>query len=243
MCLVHRDHRVYCGGSDYTGRGDLGFSNFFSVSGGPQAHDAIGRVREVHVGDLFDCAIRRDERVVCWGRVPELADSERNETEHHGFVVAQPFAKLGRVESLAVTYSSACALTKGDGRVFCWGSNLWGKLGQGHGEPIDEVVEVPDLAYVKSLSANGHTCALHHDGGVSCWGDDFENRPPTRIEGLNDAVQVAVGGDFACARHADGRVSCWGRDSHGQLGIPNRYEVVELDWRALLEEPEEKTEP
>ena len=79
-------------------------------------------------------------------------------------------------------------------------------------------------------------CALHRDGGVSCWGEnndagqlgDGTREPhidPVRLAGITDAVAVTVstpsrvGEGHACAMHTDGSVSCWGRNAFGQLGF------------------------
>ncbi len=247
LCLVYSDNKVYCAGDAYYGPGDfISYWDFFPDRGKQATRDVIGRVKSVHSGGEMDCAIRRNDHVVCWGRVPELPDAECSSEELEDFcVVAKPFEALGRVQSLTVGAAHACAVTKSEGRVYCWGFNNRASLGQGHTDPVDGLIELKGLGGgFKSVSGGANHCALHGDGWVSCWGNDWPfGLAPHRIEGLEDAVQIAVGGRFACARHADGRVSCWGHGEYGQLGIPNRYEVVELDWRALLEEPEAKTGP
>ncbi|MDX9724630.1 MAG: hypothetical protein RBU37_28030 [Myxococcota bacterium] len=232
LCLIHSDHKLYCAGEYYYGAGIyLSHEDMFSAS----TRDLIGRLKRVHVGREMDCGIRRDDRVVCWGWVPNLPGAECERPDPSCFVIAKPFASLGRVQSLAVNAATACALTQNDGRVVCWGSN------DGFVPETGEMVEIEGLEKVKALSGYVGYCALHEDGGVSCWklslgldGEPFT--APARIAGISDAVQIAVGGAFACARHADGRVSCWGDGEYGQLGIPNRYEVVELPWKTLLDD-------
>jgi alpha-tubulin suppressor-like RCC1 family protein len=232
ICLLHSDHRVYCAGEYYYGSGThLPYEALFPDS----TRDLIGGLKKVHVGGEMDCGIRRDDRVVCWGWVPNLPGAECERPDPSCFVIAKPFEALGRVQSLAVAAATACALSKDDGRVVCWGSN------DGFVPETGEMVEIEGLEKVKALSGNGGYCALHEDGGVSCWklslgldGEPFT--APARIAGVSDAVQIAVGSRFACARHADGRVSCWGDGQYGQLGIPNRYEVVELPWKKLLDD-------
>jgi alpha-tubulin suppressor-like RCC1 family protein len=240
LCLVHSDDKVYCAGGAYYGPGDyIAHWEFFPNRGKRATRDVIGRVKSVHSGGEMDCAIRSNDQVVCWGRVPELPDAECSTEELEDFcVVAKPFEALGRVQSLTVGAAHACAVTESEGRVYCWGFNGRASLGQGHTDPVDEVVEVEGLgAGFESVRGRANHCALHGEGWVSCWGDDWPFGPaPHRIEGLEDAVQLAVGDRFGCARHADGRVSCWGHGEYGQLGIPNRYEVVELPWKKLLDD-------
>jgi alpha-tubulin suppressor-like RCC1 family protein len=54
----------------------------------------------------------------------------------------------------------------------------------------------------------------HDRAGVPC--------TPTRVVGIADAVQVAVGGDHTCALRRSGQVSCWGSNKEGQIGDGSR---------------------
>ncbi|MBU1432735.1 hypothetical protein KKF91_19520, partial [Myxococcota bacterium] len=68
-----------------------------------------------------------------------------------------------------------------------------------------------------------HGCALHSDGGVSCWGPNEMGQlgrgivsppdvalPAARVAGLQRVTSIAVGGDRAVAVTADGQTWCWG---------------------------------
>ncbi len=83
-------------------------------------------------------------------------------------------------------------------------------------------------AAVQIASRNTHTCAVHEDGSVACWGrntygqlgngtrDDVTGA--VQVVGVRDAVQVGVGRDFSCALRRTGNVVCWGNNEDGQLG-------------------------
>lgn len=139
-----------------------------------------------------------------------------------------------------------CALHE-SGSVSCWGNNWQGQLGNG-AEPPD--FEDPSLdpseiemgsavpAAVKEITDSAaidagfsHTCALHSNGGISCWGDnsfgqlgngesgqDALSVVPVAVTGITDAVKIAAGGHNTCALHSDGSISCWGNNESGQLG-------------------------
>jgi len=96
-------------------------------------------------------------------------------------------------------------------------------------------------AVVSIAAGYQHTCALRASGTVACWGIDFRGSlggPETKLAGssfesggllpmlwgpveapgVDDATQIAAGGDFACALRRRGTVVCWGDNEAGQLG-------------------------
>jgi alpha-tubulin suppressor-like RCC1 family protein len=108
----------------------------------------------------------------------------------HGAVCrSTPRSVLGLTDAVQISAggSHTCAL-RPDGSVVCWGRNLTGQLGNGActgpdhfgclpsergGTSAGESRPVPVLGLTdaREISAgSGHTCALHRDGRVSCWG-------------------------------------------------------------------------
>lgn len=66
-----------------------------------------------------------------------------------------------------------------------------------------------------------HTCALHADHSVSCWGAAGIGAPPpagerdilvrpTRVPDVHDAAEVVVGTAWTCVRPIAGTLRCWG---------------------------------
>jgi alpha-tubulin suppressor-like RCC1 family protein len=80
-----------------------------------------------------------------------------------------------------------------------------------------------------------HTCALHANGTVRCWGqNNFGQLGQGHTQNLGDAspvadipalefsepvIQLAAGGFHTCALLQSGSVQCWGRNDVGQLGL------------------------
>lgn len=76
---------------------------------------------------------------------------------------------------------------------------------------------------VAFAGALARTCAISETGAVWCWGQmyfsrDWSHRTPRRIEGVSDAVAIAVAQEHACALLTDRTVRCWGYNRSGELG-------------------------
>ncbi len=125
-----------------------------------------------------------------------------------------------------------CALSA-DGRIWCWGSNEKGQLGDGVLTDSLAPVQVSGLEKnnIIAVAAGGqHTCALSADGRIWCWGSNEKGQlgngtladspAPVQVSGLgnNTMIAVAAGGQHTCALSAQGRVLCWGSNEKGQLG-------------------------
>ncbi len=124
-------------------------------------------------------------------------------------------AKLasGQLHSLAVDAS---------GKLWAWGDNEYGQLGDGSGENRDVPVEVPGMERTAAVAGYWHSLAARTDGTVWMWGDipgtNANFLEPVRVAGLSNAVAVAAGWGHSLASLADGTVWGWGYNSDGQLG-------------------------
>ena len=132
------------------------------------------------------------------------------------------------VVSIAVGIQSGCVVRE-SGKVFCWGNNDLGQLGDGSTVDRQRPTEVADLTGAIQVAAfYRHTCARRAAGDVMCWGENTygqlgdgttTNRlAPTSVNGIVNAVEVDVGSSTSCARLQSGSVMCWGRNLQGQVG-------------------------
>ncbi len=140
--------------------------------------------------------------------------------------------------------SCACDST---GQAWCWGHNIEGELGLGKASSNSRVpVAVPGLTdCVQIAGGRHHTCAVHEDGTLSCWGSNSVGQlgvgpsaatttcvdsdgpigskapcvaAPAPVPGLTNVVEVRAGKDHTCARKSDGSVLCWGGNFDGEVG-------------------------
>lgn len=140
------------------------------------------------------------------------------------------YASAGAVNTLAVGGSHSVAL-RADGKVFSWGDNRNGNLGDGSSSHS----RVPKVAKffneAKSISAgNSHTLIAKNDGTVWSWGyngygqlgtgDTSTFYLPTQVQYLSNVNFVAAGCNFSLALKSDGTVWAWGSNNYGALGIP-----------------------
>lgn len=119
-----------------------------------------------------------------------------------------------------------CSL-RASGTVDCWGSNLYGQLGDGSMESRLAPVPVAALVGARRVVAGSfHSCAILSDSTLRCWGlnnrgqlgdGTIMGRPAPVIvrqpagSPLVGVVDVAVGGTHTCALLTGGAVHCWGQ--------------------------------
>jgi alpha-tubulin suppressor-like RCC1 family protein len=184
-------------------------------------HDAVA----VSAGLMHSCAIRRGDRVSCWGRV--FGDDRAPGNPRRGTSVT--FPSKGVEEIVAARFFS-CARSS-DGHVSCWGDNAEGQLGDGTRARRLSPVRVRGLDDAAQIAAGGaQACALRKNGAVACWGEGWKGL--VQIEGFPRVVtRLAVDDIAACALLDDGRVACFRNDASPLAKthvVPEVEGVVEL---------------
>ncbi|MGC5236843.1 CAP domain-containing protein [Streptomyces albogriseolus] len=115
------------------------------------------------------------------------------------------------------------------GKVWAWGHNQWGQLGDGSSTDQLSPTPVPRLGDVIAVSAGSkHSVAVKEDGSVWAWGSNHcgqlgdgttvDSHTPVRVLGMTGAVAVACGYQHSLALKDDGSVWAWGDNYHGQIG-------------------------
>jgi alpha-tubulin suppressor-like RCC1 family protein len=132
------------------------------------------------------------------------------------------------VISLTAGDSHTLALTW-DGRVFAWGYNNSGRLGDGTTQNQSSPVLVPSLSNVVAIAAGAsHSLALTASGSVYAWGVGTSGQlgqgsttslsVPTLVPGLSGIVGIAAGEWHSLAVTSTGQVYAWGANGSGQMG-------------------------
>ncbi|MGH7636818.1 MAG: RCC1 domain-containing protein [Gemmatimonadaceae bacterium] len=185
------------------------------------------------------CALTADGTAYCWGsnEFGQLGVSEGETTCPRGdrdiscrtrATAVNTALKFRKVAAGGV---HTCALALDD-RVYCWGDNLRGALG----DPVLRRSDVPAPVATTSLfidvaAGSEHSCAVRLDGVGACWGHNDWGQVGVAGSLVNYSVPVAVGGTIrfasisasgerTCARALDGSGFCWGRSLSGLGGGP-----------------------
>ena len=118
------------------------------------------------------------------------------------------------------------------GRLYCWGENEVGQLGNGAIGLGTEQLSPVRIGTASDWTAVGggenHTHGLRGAGSLWAWGDnpgvlmqgDFTDRQlPTRVGTETNWARIEEGEDHACVFNSAGEVWCAGDNSFGQLGL------------------------
>ncbi len=206
-----------------------------------------GQAFQITAGGNTSCAIVDGGEVACWGdnflgvlgsgvtasTLPESGTPVRVvDAASNG----QRLRNMRQVSlSQAATWPTGCAVSA-VGRVWCWGSNRSGalgnesaalSLGRAYARPVR--LNNADLMDMTQVAVGGqHACALRNDGKVLCWGiatangADADSHVPAVVRTANgdlaNVVKIAAGNEFTCALGSDRSVHCWGRNSFSELG-------------------------
>ena len=216
-CFIRDSGQVVCWGLNIDGQ--LGDGSRMIRDTPNPVHgldDAVG----VAAGKYHACARRSSGDVVCWGQLHDGRGVQ---------LTPVPIPALFQAVELTAAYGT-CARC-GNGTIGCFGFNLWGEIGDGTYEkrptPV-RVEKINDAVQVAMGTDSVHACARHAGGAVSCWGwndygqlgdSTYTHRPvPGLVPGLEQIVDVSVGGFNSCAVQASGSVWCWGSNVLGILG-------------------------
>jgi hypothetical protein len=155
-CALLSDATVKCWGKNDTGQ--LGNGTQLD-SGSPVSVIGVSGASAIAAGLNHSCAIVSGG-VLCWG-------------QGYGTTALSVSGLASGVASMSTSYTHSCALLT-SGAVKCWGSNVFGQIGDGlacGGQCANPVTPAGLASGVSGISAGlFHTCAVLNSGAAKCWG-------------------------------------------------------------------------
>lgn len=191
--------------------------------------------RQVSAGLDHVCGVTTDDRAFCWGSNQwgqlGIGTTESPDECNTHPCSARPVAVVGGLHFRAVSvgWQFACGRTTDD-RLFCWGRDEVGQLGDGGPSANSTVpVEVAGGRHWLQVAAGGGTaCGITLSRGAFCWGANdrgqFGNGTtapsmvPTAVARGLEWAQLTGGFAHNCGITTAQQAWCWGRNDDGRLG-------------------------
>lgn len=189
------------------------------------AAGVLTNVQKVAGGEDFALALKSDGTVWAWGANDYGQLGVGNTTSN---VTPQLVAlNSGTVITELAASGHAMALTN-NGRIWTWGRNDWGQLGDETTTARTSPVQVVDITDATAIANAGNwSLALRSDATLWGWGENTngqlldqtktERHYPVKATGLSEVTAVGAGLAFAVAAEKSGAVKAWGVNSSGQL--------------------------
>ncbi len=167
------------------------------------APTCVARAVQISAGHSYNCVLRSDGRIYCWGfnQFGAVSGASADPNSDYVEVAAGAFHACGRTTM---------------GTLRCWGQDADGQAGRPSADSAGDIVQVVAGSY--------HTCVRRESGQIQCWGrDDFG-----QVSGPNGssdnfiqiAAGAAAGGNLTCGVRTDNTVVCWGDNAHEQVSGP-----------------------
>ena len=134
----------------------------------------------IQQGDGFNCGLRADGTISCWG----------------DWSYGQTNAPSGTFNSIAVSHHHVCGL-RTDGTIVCWGRNNYGQT------------NAPSGTFTWVQTWPSYSCGVRDNGATECWGDQTIGKVKSYTPG-GTLTAIAAGGVHWCALRDDQTIACDG---------------------------------
>lgn len=170
-CALSYSGAIKCWGDNTSGQ--LG-NNTVATSSVPVFVSGISNATSIATGGLHTCAIDANGNVKCWGSNSSGQIGDGSYVDRGAPIT---ISSLGADNAEISAGKTHTCVRKNDGRVFCWGSNSYGQLGQSDLQNRNTPTLVNGLTGITRISAGGqHTCVISNSGGVKCWGLNYDGQ-------------------------------------------------------------------
>jgi alpha-tubulin suppressor-like RCC1 family protein len=221
-CGITAVNRAYCWGSNYNGQLGDGTT---TERHRPVAVATTLRFRQISATDTHACGVTTGFTAYCWGGNQSGGIGDGTTTPR-----LRPVAVKGghQFQQISVGFFTTCAVGYPDNRVYCWGSNAYGQLGDGTtSRRLTPVAVLGGRRFLQVDLGFDHACGVTVNGAF-CWGlnnlgqlgdgTTTTRLAPRLVIGGHQWRQVDAGGYHSCGVTTANRAYCWGNGASGQIG-------------------------
>jgi alpha-tubulin suppressor-like RCC1 family protein len=224
-CALTTGNRAYCWG--YNGYRALGDGSAEEFRWFPSAVAGSRAFRQISAGTYRTCALTAatPSKIYCWG-TGFLGNGAQYSVSSTPVLVSGARA----YRQVSVGSGHVCGVTT-TYKVFCWGSNNYGQLGNGAASDFNAVNPVAvagTLQYLQVSAGSFHTCAVTISDKAFCWGNGRNGQigdgktnlrfTPRAVAGGLSFDRVSAGDLHTCGETTGNRAYCWGFNEFGRLG-------------------------
>ena len=240
---LDEEGKVYAWGDNWSGQLGDGTTKEYSdipicISDIPTNPLNKVKIKEISAGGSHTVAIAEDGKVYAWGYNSDgqLGDGTNNK-RNIPICISDISTNLINIKEISAGNYHTVALDE-EGRVYAWGENYYGQLGDGttNNSNIPMCISdiVTNLVNIRKISAGSyHTVAIDENGKVYAWGHNSDgqlgdgttnnNRNiPICISDISTNLvkikEISAGWWHTVAIDEDGKVYTWGGNYEGQLG-------------------------
>lgn len=183
---------------------------------------------EISCGYAFTLGLRSNGVLMAWGQGTSFQIGDGFNSNR-----TSPVSVSGGITDWiqpAAGYRHAAAL-RGNGNIYCWGINTYGRLGDGtlSSRSTPTALSGNNNDWVQVASGQEHGAAVKGNGTLWCWGRNHQGQlgnnsttdtssPVTVAGSITNWAQVSCGTSHTGGLTSDGKIYCWGRNDQGQLG-------------------------
>lgn len=244
-CALLNNGTVECWGRNDVGQ--LGNGGMVTPRGIPQAVPGVSGIVDLNCSKFgtFCCATKNGGQKMCWGfnNAGQLGHEPTRQVESSPVNVSWGLDAT----SIAMGIYHTCYVDS-LGKVFCFGGNFFGMLGDGThiNSTTPKAVPLPAAA-LEVRAGTFHTCALLQDSRLFCWGDNLHSTIGIGTEGghvlkpvqvMEDVIHFDLGNLFSCALDSTKLLWCWGNNLKGNFGNGRNFKFpfpVPVNYKKTLD--------
>ncbi|HEX8831324.1 MAG TPA: hypothetical protein VF705_09175, partial [Longimicrobium sp.] len=192
-CALDGTGQAWCWGSNYNGQ--LGDSTTVQRRGATAVRQGSVQFGQLAVGYNHTCALTAVGQAYCWGENYYGNVGDSTQTDRHKPVAVK---QTGLTFSRITAGSHHTCAVAGTGQAYCWGSNVYGELGNDGSDPEPAPVAVhqggASYIQVSAGSPGAYTCAVATTGSGYCWGNNGDGVLGVGYQNGQQPVPVPVAG-------------------------------------------------